>query len=124
MIKMEVNSVTMNEPKTKQSALNRCAYFVQQQEIIEGKRLNLMNNISATEEKLKRLEETLLVYKQQLERISSLDTNASEQIKNLQDSFTLTRAEILETKSELLRNQISKLQAQAGVTRTGQKEQF
>ena len=124
MINMEKNEIIINKPKNRTTALNRGAYFINQKEQIEVRRVNLMKNIQDTELKLKRLEETLQGYKNQIERLSSLDQNLDIQIENLQKEFELTYSDILIIRSSLLTAQIEKLRSQADIHLSGKKEQF
>jgi hypothetical protein len=114
-IKMKVNQVTVPEPKNRQAALNISAYHIQQKDNVKRRRENLMKNITYTELKLKRLELTLENYKKQLDELKKIDSCTDSALKKIQGAFDLTMAEILETKSALLRNQIITLQKQAGV---------
>lgn len=74
-----------------------------------------MSNIKATEEKIKRLEGIITEYQSRLARINSTQDNWEKQLKDLQDQYNLTAAEILETKSELLRLQINDRKTQSGI---------
>jgi hypothetical protein len=112
---MKVNQVTVPEPKNRQAALNISAYHIQQKDNVKRRRENLMKNITDTELKLKRLELTLENYKKQLDELKKIDSCTDSALKKIQGAFDLTMAEILETKSALLRNQIITLQKQAGV---------
>lgn len=116
---MKITEVKLNLPKTKEKALNQAAYLLIQGENRKQRRDNIMSNITATELKLKRLEETLKHYKEQIEELNLLDEQFDVKLKELQGAFDLTQAEILETKSALLRNQISNLKKQAGLLETG-----
>lgn len=69
-----------------------------------------MKNISQTEKKLKRLEETLENYRNQLDTLTGVEENFDKFLEDLTSKFNLTQSEILETKSELLRKRIAGLQ--------------
>jgi chromosome segregation ATPase len=97
-------------PKSKQKALNSGASLFAQIESLEQRRVNLMTNISTSENKLVRLEETLVHYKEQLDELSLLSEVSKEALERLMGEYNLTQAEILETKSALLRQQITNLQ--------------
>jgi len=121
---MHTTIVTWSEPKNRSSALNLAAYMSNQTGVWERKKENLMSNISATKNKMKRLRETLDEYERQLVEINSTQEGWQNRLKELQDLHQLTEAEILETRSALLRSQISALKVQAGVQETGQEKYF
>lgn len=115
---MKIREVTFDKPKDRKAALNLSAYIYQQQLIYRRKETNLMSQISQTEEKLKRLQETLENYKIQISEVNKNSDNWKQELQRLQNDFQITQAEILETHSELLRKQISSLQKNAGVLDT------
>lgn len=116
---MKTKEVTLSVPKTKRGALGQAAYIFCQIENISQRKENIMKNQEATTKKLLKLEETLENYRQQ---ITELDTNSATwevELKKLKDQWNLTDAEILELRSQLLREQISEMQKRAGVQETG-----
>jgi len=121
---MKSNIVTYKEPRTRQKALNLAAYMCKQIDNWGKRRENLMSNIEATKKKIAKLEETLSQYFLQLEKIDTSKEDWNKKLKDLQDMHQLLEAEILETKSSLLRQQISELKKQAGVSDAGTKDLF
>lgn len=73
-----------------------------------------MSQITNSQAKLKRLEEALTGYQNQLQKVvdSAGDMEATKQL--ILKKFQLTEAEILETKSQILREQLESIQAQSG----------
>lgn len=116
---MKTVMVTRTEPKTKQAALNYGAYVLQQLEFNQQRKENLMTNIANAEEKIKRLQSTIAEIDNQIQSVDKTRSNWQAELDILKTKFLLTESEILETKSELLRRQITNLQKQAGVTETG-----
>lgn len=121
---MENKIVTVNAPKTKKAALNQAIYFLNQIDLHNKRRENIMTNKTNVEKKLQGLEETLNSLNLQLSKVETTSDNWRGELKKLQDSYNLTQAEILEAKSEALRIKISDLRHQAEITETGQTERF
>lgn len=116
---MKVNRVTYDEPKSKQAALHLAAYMIQQLDHCKQRKENLAMNKTNAEEKIKRLQETLLEIQNQIEKVDFTQKDWEDRVGLLKTKFSLTESEILETKSELLRQQITNLQKLAGVKGTG-----
>lgn len=112
---MKITNVQYNEPKDRASALNLASYMMEQIANSNRKRANIVKNKSDTELKLKKLEEVLETYNNQINTLSGVEENWSKVLNELQEKFSLTQAEILETKSELLRKRIATLRQQAEV---------
>jgi len=94
-----------SEPKSKEAALN---LYVQWSSVDEGNRRreeNLLKQKTQLEKKLQRLQEELEKIKDELNGINHT-TNRSF-LEQLQTRWALTEAEILETKSALLRKTIT-----------------
>lgn len=121
---MEVSEIIINCPRNRSTALNQAAYFYIQADYRERRKENLMSNIKNTQNKLKRLEATLDNYNNQLQELNQLDADFNKKLKELQDQWSLTQAEILETKSSLLRNQIEGLKAKIDIQETGRSRNF
>lgn len=78
-----------------------------------------MKNQNATEIKIQKLQEVIEGYRLQISKVESTKGNWEVELKTLKDSWNLTDAEILELRSQLLREKISEMQKQAGVSETG-----
>lgn len=119
---MKITSVKFEEPKNKQAALNLCAYIQGQVEAYQKKGANLVTSKTNTEKKILKLQETLAKLEQQISSVSTNEKNWKSKLEFLQTEHSLTAAEILETKSELLRRQISSLQKSASVEEEGEPD--
>jgi len=121
---MQSNIVNWTEPKTKQAALNLGAYIISQKLIWTRKRENLMKSISNAQQRLKKLEAALADYQRKLSVLDRTKEDWDSQLDLILKKFQLTEAEILETKSQILREQLNSLQTAAGVRNTGQTNLF
>lgn len=121
---MKITTIKYDEPKNKESALNLAAYISKQLDNYKTKGENLVKSKNDTAKKLKRLQETLANLESQISKVNTTETNWQNELKRLQTQFSLTEAEILETKSALLRKQLSALQKDAGVQQTGEESFF
>jgi len=117
-----MTGVKFEMPKNKEKALNLAAYILTQVAIYKRKEVNLVTSKSNTEEKIKRLKETLASIETDISRLKAVEGNWTKQLKDLQTEFHLTEAEILETKSELLRRKMNSLREGAGVEKTEETE--
>jgi len=118
------HTASWTEPKTKQAALNLGAYIINQRTIWSRKRENLMASISNAQVKLKKLEAALAEYQNQLSKVQTLEEDWGSQLDLILKKFQLTEAEILETKSQILREQLESLQSAAGVQEKGPAKTF
>lgn len=113
------------EPKNKRGAQKQAAYTLIQKDLMLEKRGNLMKNITNVKEKLQKLEETLTGYQKQLEKLDTFSDEYDALVENLTLLHSLVHSEILETKSQLLRSQISRLERmKVGMKPTGETEVF
>jgi len=117
---MKITTVKFETPKDKGSALKLAAYIQGQLDTYKGRKANMMKSKSDAEGKIKRLQQTLAALESQITAVNTNESNWQKQLRDLQTQFSLTEAEILETKSELLRKKISSLQKEAGVKPTGE----
>jgi len=119
---MKITGVKFETPKTKESALNLAAYMSEQLEIYKRRKVNLVKSKSDTEVKLKRLQEQLTEIDKQISTVNTNESNWKSQLNSLQTNHSLTEAEILETKSEILRKKINSLRKEAGVEFSGETD--
>lgn len=112
---MKVNGLVLTKPKSKNKALNQAAYCLNQIKVREEKEDKLMKLKSQIEEKLDRLQKQLQQIETTISEVSSGKTGWNQSLEQLKLEWQLTDAEILETRSELLRRQIVDLNKKAGV---------
>lgn len=96
-------------PKTTKAAIQLAAQILIQKDESQRRKTNVENSIKATQAKITKLEGVLSDLSSQVKEISSNNNKQESAVRQLELDYTLTRAEILEAKSELLRRQISKL---------------
>jgi multidrug resistance efflux pump len=118
---MKVNTwIPKEEPKTKAAALRLAAQISTIADSIERRRNNLMKLEFEHTAKIAKLNAKLENIREELKRINS--SEATEYIERLKLKHSLTEAEILETKSELLRRSIeSRTQQLSELKQTGTK---
>lgn len=116
---MKFKEIRLTAPKSRRAALAQAAYLFEQFENSSIRRENIMKNQNATEEKIRKLQEVIEGYRTQLASVDTTKANWEVELKKLKDAWNLTDAEILELRSRLLREKISEMQRQAGVSETG-----
>lgn len=116
---MKVTEVKLNKPKNKQAALNQAVYILDQIDVYDRRKENIMNNKKLANEKISRLEKVLQEYDSQLETINTNSSNWKKTLEDLKLDYSLTEAEILELKSSLLREKIQNLKLKADIQNTG-----
>jgi len=118
---MKVNTwIPKEEPKSKAAALRLAAQISTIADSIERRRNNLMKLEFEHTAKIAKLNAKLENIREELKRINS--SEATEYIERLKLKHSLTEAEILETKSELLRRSIeSRTQQLSELKQTGTK---
>lgn len=121
---MKVETVTVNKPKNRKAALNQAIYILNQIDVYDRRKENVMNNIKLTQEKIERLNGVLEEYSRQIEAIDTNSSNWKETLKELRSDFNLTEAEILELRSSLLREKIQDLKKKADIQKTGEVSIF
>jgi len=119
MVVLKTTQVKLTAPKSRKASLAQAAYVYQQLEICSKRKENIMKNLNATEAKIRKLQEVIEGYRRQISKVDTTKDNWEVELKNLKDAWNLADAEILELRSQLLREKISELQKQAGVTETG-----
>lgn len=118
---MKVDTIRLRTPKTKAAAINQSVYIFEQLDNLNSKEENLMIQKSQIEEKVKKLQETLTELETQISNIRTYNGNWRSELERLKEQFTLTEAEILEARSELLRQKIANLQAISGAQKSGER---
>jgi len=116
---MRIVEVVLVPPKSREAALNQASYMSHQIDICLKRRENMDSSREAAEAKLLRLEKTLESLNQQLSALARTESNWKEKLEVLKTEYSLTEAEILETKSSLLRKQIRNLESFAGKKDSG-----
>lgn len=111
--------VQLTVPKTRKAALNQAAYIQNQIKGLEQKEVNFMSQKNQIQDKMERLKSQLQSLEKQISNCNIAKDNWKEELEKLKVAHQLTEAEILETQSALLRLQISKLESEAGIQRTG-----
>jgi len=107
-----IKEISLTDPKSRTAALNQAVYCSSMQDNWKRKENTLMEQKSLASAKILRLQKQLQSYEDQLSEIPKNTENFQQAIEQLKERWNLTNAEILETKSELLRKQISRLEAQ------------
>lgn len=116
---MRTREVKLTAPKSRGAALSQATYMYQQIENCSRRKENIMKNSKSTEMKIQDLQLVIEGYRTQIASVDTTKANWEVELKKLKDAWNLTDAEILELRSQLLREQISELQRQAGVSETG-----
>lgn len=116
---MKVTEIRLNRPRNKQTALNQAVYILEQIDVNDHRKENIMKNKNLANEKIRRLEKVLLEYESQLEAIDTNNSNWKKILEDLKLDYNLTEAEILELKSSLLREKIQNLKLKADALETG-----
>lgn len=115
---MKVTKVEVNKPKNKQAALNQAVYILDQLDVYNRRKENIMNNRNLANEKIRRLEKVLQEFDSQLDTIDINSSKWKQTLEDLKLDYSLTEAEILELKSSLLREKIQNLRLKADVQET------
>lgn len=119
---MKRNFVQVKRPKSHKAAVNQAIYILDQLDIHSTRRRNIMKNQDLVNEKIRKLTVTLEEYSKQLEAIDTSAADWKETLEELKLDFNLTESEILEARSSLLREKISKLTQKADIQETGDSE--
>lgn len=110
---MEVTRAKWTTPKSKPAALNQVVCAMLQIENIDTKGAKIMDSLEQAQAKMHRIQETIDQLQKQLTFGNEGKEKMLKRIEELKSAYTLTEAEILEHKSKLLREQISRLQLSA-----------
>lgn len=102
------NWIPKEEPKTKAAALRLAAQVSNMQESIESRRSRLMKLETEHQQKIAKLTAKLEQIKKEISECSP--ETATQYIESLKLKHSLTDAEILELKSEILRKSIENKQ--------------
>jgi len=121
---MKVTEVKLNEPKSRRAALNQAVYILDQIDVANQRRRNIMNNKKLANDKISKLEKVLREYDSQIEAIDISSSNWKKTLEELKLNYSLTEAEILELKSSLLREKIQNLKLKADIQDTGKTTNY
>lgn len=110
---MKITEVTINKPKSRESAMNQAVYFLEQIEVYSRRKENIMKNSKDVNDKIKRLEKTLEEYNTQMEVLDKNTATWESRLQELRLDYNLVESEIAELRSSLLREKIEQLRLKA-----------
>lgn len=99
-----------NEPKTRKSALQLAMVLSNYIDNNKTRKENLMISKNQAERKLTRLQKTLEDLEKQIQTAETAESTNQQTLERLMNEWQLTQAEILESKSALLRGQLKALE--------------
>lgn len=118
---MKTKSFKWTDPKSTPAALNQVVHALMTIDDLKLKGGKIMDSLKQAQEKQERLQRTIDQLEKQLQFSEENQEQIQKRIEYLKTEFQLSEAQILEHKSKLLREQISRLQLAAETqTQTGE----
>lgn len=110
---MKTEKFQWTNPKSATAALNQAVHAQMTIDDLKLKGGKIMDSLKQAQEKMERLQKTINQLQEQLQFSNENQEQILKRIEYLKTEFQLSEAQILEHKSKLLREQISRLQLAA-----------